>query len=195
MKTTRRKTMQFLALVPHRDTRLQLRAWSASLFGAGLDGAWSFPHVAPLAVLNRPLLRDELKSLARALREYINNTALNGEISGGKFIARPPAAIVSAGDSSIKISIFGTVLQPYICNDFFEPVAGAVLNLFSPPVIGSALVQADSDITALPAPPEISFRAAALANMSFCPIPAERRSPYSFEWKIDALHWLPKKQK
>ena len=182
-RTLNMVTDTFLVLVPHRDARLPLRAWSASLFAAGLPGAWSFPWVTPLALLRRPLSRDELKGIARALREYIN-------LCGGKFIAGPQVAVaLHTGNNGINTSIFGPVLQTGLPDGFFEPAAGAVQNRFSPPVIGSALVK-DTDSTTLPSPPEISFRAAALANMSFHPLSPDG---YSFEWKIGALYWLPKK--
>jgi len=55
MKNNNSVSLQLLALVPHRDVRISLRAWSASLFSKGLCGAWSFPWVMPIAALKRPL--------------------------------------------------------------------------------------------------------------------------------------------
>ena len=180
----------FLTLVPHRDVRLLLRTWSASLFAAGLPGAWSFPWVAPLAALSRPLHGEELKRLAHNLRECAN-------LHGGPFKAGPPdIAAFSIGASNVTTDVFGPALGIELSDDFFEPCGDAVLCRLLPPVIGTALLQtAAKNNGSLPAsassPPEISFRAAALANMHFRPLSPDG---YSFEWKIGALHWLPKSQ-
>ena len=188
MKTLKKVPDTFLVLVPHRDVRVPLRAWSASLFAAGLPGAWSFPWVTPLALMRRPLSPHELKGLAHALRKHVN-------LCGGTFIAGPPApAAISA-----ETSVFGPVLQIDLPDSLFEPVIDAVLNRISPLVIGAALIPIPHSsflIPHFPPPPEISFRAAALANMSFRPLPqgadAGGTACYSFEWKIGALHWLPR---
>ena len=172
-----------LVLVPHRDARLPLRAWSASLFAAGLPGAWSFPWVAPLAVLNCPLPAEDLKRLARSMRQQ-------ADFAGGKFSAGSPAvaAIPSGGET---LSVFGPALSAGLETERCPILPSCQLPAW-PLIIGAALLNGALP-EGLPTPPHISFRAAALANMSYCPLPGGAQSCYSFQWKIGALHWLPKK--
>jgi len=181
IKNNRFDSLQLLALVPHRDVRILLRAWSASLFSAGLQGAWSFPWVMPIAALKRPLSGVELKSRALMLRRTI-------DLSGGK-CTTGPSTIAALSDNSI----FGPAVNIELSDSFFT-FEDAVIRRISPFVIGSALCQAaalpDVDCPA----PYLSFRAAALANMSFRPLPSHDGAPndFSFEWEIGKLHWLPK---
>jgi hypothetical protein len=210
------KKIRLLALVPHRDTRLPLREWSASLFAAGVPGAWSFPWATPIALLKRFLSTEELKSLARALRQHI------GE---GKFIAGPPdTSVLSFTDTKTKscvtrceatsyarvdyikrkrqntsslplhlngetASVFGPVLRTELPGDFLSAVNEALICRMEPLVIGSALIPLHAPLmNDLPAPPQLSFRAAALANMIY------HEEGSLLEWKIGSLHWLPKRK-
>jgi hypothetical protein len=234
------KKVRLLALVPHRDARLPLRKWSASLFAAGVPGAWSFPWAAPLALLKRPLSSEELKSLARALRLLLNE-------NNGKLTAAAPALSALSADSSgtEEKFIFGPSLQIKFPDDFFAPAAEAIACRITPLVLGAALIkginiagqspapaayggfprqshgvvnpsfphsldQARASTVAIslrssirgkekadfhslsfkdiPAPPEVSFRAAALANMVYY-----EKNDNFFEWKIGPLQWMPKK--
>jgi len=181
MKNTRPDSLQLLALVPHRDVRISLRAWSASLFSAGLYGAWSFPWVMPIAALNRPLSGAELKSRALMLRRTI-------DLSGGK-CTTGPSTIAALSDN---VSVFGPVVNIELSESFFDIDNNAVIRRFSPLVIGCALCQSDTrpDVNSL----GLSFRAAALANICFRPLPSHNGAynEFSFEWKIGKLHWLPK---
>jgi len=181
MKNNRSDPIQLLALVPHRDIRVSLRAWSASLFSSGLRGAWSFPWVMPLATLKRPLSGVELKSRALMLRQTIG-------LSGGKFTTGP-SAIAALSDNFV----FGLSVNMELSDSFFD-FEDAVIRRVSPLVIGAALCKAGSlpDVNC-PAP-SISFRAAALANMCFRPLPScgNASDDFSFEWEIGKLHWLPK---
>jgi hypothetical protein len=178
------KTDQFklLVLVPHRDVRLPLRAWSNSLFAAGLEGAWSFPWVVPLAQLDRPLTGEEIKPLARVLRQEINKI-------GGKLTADPPVR----GTLFDEVSVYGPSLPLNLSDNFFETVSSAIIRRFSPLVLGAALLHGPLPET-LPAPPQISFRAAALTNMNcrFSPLGDGGESGHLVEWKIGKLYWLPR---
>jgi hypothetical protein len=183
MKDNHFARLQFLVLVPHRDIRRPLRAFSASLFSAGLPGAWSFPWVMPIAALNRPLSGAELKSRALMARRAI-------ELSGGK-ITTGPSAVAALSDN---VSVFGLSVNIALQNSFFAFEDNAVLHRISPPVIGCSLCQ-----DALPPPagcpaPCLSFRAAALANMTFHPLHSHNgaRNGLSFEWEIGKLYWLPR---
>jgi hypothetical protein len=174
---------RLLVMVPHRDIRLPLRAWSASLFAAGLEGAWSFPWVMPLAQLDRPLTSEELKPLARALRQEISHL-------GGKLSANPP--IQSALFD--EISIYGPSLPLNLSDNFYETISGAIVRRFSPLVLGAALLCGPLP-EGLPAPPQTSFRAAALANMNcrFSPLGNGGEGGHLAEWKMGKLQWLPRK--
>ena len=177
--TDRFDSLQLLALVPHRDVRIPLRAWSASLFSSGLCGAWSFPWVMPIAALKRPLSGAELKSRALMLRQTI-------ELSGGKFTTGP-SAIAALSDNFV----FGPSVNMGLSDGFFD-FEDALIRRISPLVIGAALCRDGSlpDVN----PPCLSFRAAALANMRFRPLPSHDGAldDFSFEWEIGKLHWLPK---
>jgi len=181
MKNNCPDALQLLALVPHRDVRVSLRAWSASLFSGGMPGAWSFPWVMPIASLKRPLSGVELKSRALMLRRTI-------DLSGGKCITGPPAAAAL----SDNVSAFGPIVNIALSDSFFAFEDNAVIRVLSPLVIGCALCQSG-------APPEVnrpsfSFRAAALANMCYRPLSSHNGAynEFSFEWEIGKLHWLPK---
>jgi len=202
LKTVQRRRrpecITMLVLVPHRDFRLPLRAWSASLFSAGLPGAWSFPWVSPLALLRRPASGEKLKSLAQTLRQEVQR-------SGGAFLCGPPASVpVPSGLFGAEPAfLYGPALNIDLSAGVFEPAGKAITCPFSLPVIGAALHYGALP-AALPSPPEISFRAAALANMSYSPLSGSVNREchsfechsfecYSFEWSIGTLHWLPKK--
>jgi len=180
-------SLQLLALVPHRDARIPLRSWSASLFSAGVRGAWSFPWVMPMAALNRPLSGAELKSRAFMLRRAL---------SGGKFTTGHSAA---AGISD-NVFVFGPEVQIAIPEGFFDFEDDAVIKYVSPLVIGAALC--DAALRGAGSPPDencpapnLSFRAAALANMTFRPLLSHNGAEdnFSFEWEIGKLYWLPRK--
>jgi len=186
-------TLRLLVLVPHRDIRGTLRAWSASLFTRGLCGAWSFPRVMPLAELNRPLSDTELKNRAFMLRQTLN-------LSGGRFTTGP-AAVAALSEN---VFVFGPTVNVALPDVFFEFEDNAVIRRVSPLVTGAALCDAALRGTvALPdvdcPAPRLSFRAAALANMTFRPMPSHRPLPspnqdaFSFEWEIGKSYWLPRR--
>jgi len=174
--------LQLLVLVPHRDIRRSLRVWSASLFSGGMSGAWSFPWVMPIAALNRPLSGQELKSRALMLRRETT-------LSGGKFTTGPSAIAALS-----EISVFGPAANFGLSDSFFA-FEDAVIRRISPFVIGAALCQTGALPDVNCPVPYLSFRAAALANMSFSPLPSHNgtQNDFSFEWKIGKLYWLPRR--
>lgn len=181
--------LRLLVFVPHRDARLPLRKWSAALFADGCNGAWSFPWIAPLALLDKPFDDDELKSLALALREQ---SLANGQ--GGKFTAGQTARAVFPNGVLGGAALFGMTLHVSLPDSFFSPASAAkIISRFSPLVLGAALLRAGEAAPVLP-PPALSFRAAALANMICRPFPQAKGdgAAYSLEWKIGALRWLAK---
>jgi hypothetical protein len=135
----------------------------------------------PVAELGRPLSDTELKSRALMLRRAAG-------VSGGKFITGP-AAIAALYDN---VYVFGPALHITLADSFFAFEDDAVIRRVSPLVAGAALCRADSspDVS----PPCLSFRAAALANMSFRPLFPDGggQNNFSFEWEIGKLHWLPR---
>jgi hypothetical protein len=178
-----------LALVPHRDARLPLRAWSADLFASALPGAWSFPQIAPIAALSRPLVAAELKSLARLLREHICK-------NGGKFTAGQTSC-TALPVYGRQVFVCGLELDIGLPDCFFDSIS-EMISPIKPLTIGAAI----KDIEPFSkAPsfrpqtcPQISFRAAALANMSYrITSLGENQEGCMCEWGIGELYWLPKK--
>jgi hypothetical protein len=191
MKTKKQRAQVFLILVPHRDIRLVLRNYSAELFRAGFDGAYDFPWVAPLAALSRPLNAEELKRCACSIRD----AAGNGKINAGQasYTAFPMSEHQEA------CVPYGPRLDISIPQDI--ELAAKTTGLFSPPVIGACLLPADGSENAnIPSPPELSFRAAAVANMYWRTLRqydgTQQGGAAGYKWKIGKLHWLaPVKKK
>ena len=166
----------YLVLVPHRDVRLVLRNYSAALFRAGFSGAFCFPWAAPLAAVSQALNNAELKNCSRALRE----------IAGSKICAEQAAACAFEG-----AALFGPRIDIDGLPGALADTAGKVTETFPRLVIGACLLQAaEAGSAALPAPPQLSFRAAALANMYWKS--ADKGGAFGARWKIGNLCWLPK---
>jgi len=186
MKTKKQRAQVFLVLVPHRDIRFILRNYSAALFRAGFDGAFHFPHVAPLAALSRPLNAEELKRCARSIREASGNGKITS--TEASYTAFPESAHQEGG------VLYGPRLDISIPRD--SELAAKITGFFSPPVIGACLLPADGDENAnIPAPPVLSFRAAAVANMYWRTLrpydSAQNGGAVGYKWKIGKLCWLP----
>ena len=171
----------FAVFVPHRDCLPALEAYRRSLFAAGLNGAFSFPAAAPLALLKRPLDSRELKTAAAELGK---------KMSGKKIVCTGSSeysARTESENSSTEIRFFGAVLE--------LPLPGfpqdAVLQIWEKPVLGPAIIAShgsfprpDADLSGQ----ALISRAAALANLVFWPVPDME---YSFTWELGHLHWLP----
>ena len=168
----------FLVLVPHRDVRLVLRNYSNSLFGAGYSGAYHFPWVAPLALLSQAFNTDELKNCAHILREAV------GE---GKINSCEASSCVFAADTAL----FGPRIDIGILPDSLGGAAKKATEFFTQPIIGACLLSSAENAAFLPPPPQISFRAAAVANMYWRPMKTGA-SVVGYKWKIGKLCWLPK---
>jgi hypothetical protein len=165
LETKKNTVFTFLVLVPHQETRLILRKYCENLYNNIPAGAYDFPLAAPIAVLERPLAAEELKQRAKEIRKAMGNN---------KFAA--------AGINSVFFS--GGEKPLFIFGPKIDAVPGAKLL----PVIGCCLLPSKTDI-ALPEPPKITFRAAAVANMFWKPANG------GFKWKIGKLYWLPKEDK
>jgi hypothetical protein len=177
---------RLLVLVPHAEIRRRLYQFSAELFEAGLAGAWSFPHVAPLAALSQALNPPELKQCAALLRRH---NAMNDY----KITSRVPARAAFPGE--LGMDIYGPELDCVIPDSFKAAASNKSLYWFSPIVFGTAIVGGYADtggfneMAGRIRPPELGFRAAGLANMVYTPLPDVHAGGYS--WKIERLYWLP----
>jgi hypothetical protein len=168
-----------------------LRNWSSCLFKAGFSGAYSFPWVAPLAALSRPLRAEELKHCALVLRK--ESLKVNGgKISAGDVTSLPFPGNTFGDDFGETGVLSGPGIDLALCpGELSAGVMAKITGFFSPLLIGACLGEsAVCGEGAFPPPPEISFRAAALANMIYRPLD-NGSGGFSFEWKIGRLYWLP----
>ncbi|MFP3090995.1 hypothetical protein LQZ21_11790 [Treponema sp. TIM-1] len=192
MSQTLPEILRFLVLVPHRETVKILRDYSRGLFAAGFPGAFSFPTAVPLALVSRPYTGEELQGIARMLRQ----ASLAGG-RGGKIPAGPPEPVpvpdIPGGRFLSGCSFFGPVLDLPVP----ELSLPGLIYPFPALVLTTALAaRGDPPLIREPAPPlgAFSFRAAATANMVIRPLDgrgASNADPYSLEWKIGRLRWLP----
>jgi len=106
---------------------------------------------------------------------------------GGKFSAEQGANVELPGVENL--GLFGLRLELDLSKD---TVGEKAVKVFSPAVIGVGLLSA-VEVQSVSALPQVSFRAAAVANMFWRPVKAaERESAVGYEWKIGPLCWLPK---
>jgi hypothetical protein len=182
--------LRFIALVPHRDSGRLLRAYSRRLFAAGLAGAFSFPGVAPLAVVSRPFTVQELKDLAVKLRGLSSMDGRDGKIATEK--AGTVAYPDSLGTLGTGLFIFGPVLDVPVLPLAAFPL-DTVVYRFPLLILCAALAGKNDRVLIdkahdIPAAPSFFFRAAALTNMVLRPLSKDGES---FEWKTGVSRWLP----
>ena len=183
---------RLLVLIPHRDTRLLLRKWSDSLFKAGFFGAYHFPWVAPLARLCRPFNTEELKHCARIIRQETLRYN-NGKINASEALRM--AFPVDERPQSNELSLFGPCLNlTFPANALMPSAQDKIIKHFSSPLIGACVLQPAEDIPeskTMPQLPQISFRAAAVANMNwYIDPPPYTPASFSGRWKIGKPSWL-----
>jgi hypothetical protein len=164
-----------------------------ALFGAGLAGAWSFPPLVPLAFLDRPPERAELRELAEKLRSLLGGKKISGLAwTDGVF---PGGATVS---SAPMPAFWGAALDMPPPLSIVEGTKNALP--FDRAVLVAALVRNSGAVPSgdLPDPGGISFRAAALAFMLLAPLEALQKdasekdeAKLSFTWELDEPVWLP----
>jgi len=187
MKTHKKNKNIFLALVPHRDVRLEVQKYSSALITSGLKGVYYFPQTAPIASLSHPLSAEELKAIARSLRYALGINKIN---SGDTAFTSFP----KANSEKVMYVLYGPRLNFDIPSDVFDIIRSKIISFFSPIVIGTFLIP-DSNISCfenhiISSTPKISFRAAAAANMYWQPFKADNDT--GFKWKIGKLSWLPR---
>jgi hypothetical protein len=181
------------ALIPHRDSRGILRAYSGELFARGFAGAWSFPWAAPLALLTRPLEGEELSFLARSVRKKSLAAPGEGKFGVGNPLRFPlpefPPFSEGNGGLSPGAALWGPEIGLKLRPDDFGPSGSLALRrVFHRPVLACAVLGAEEPSP--PPPSAFSFGAAAVANMSYGPL-GSGDAAYSFAWEIGELHWLP----
>jgi hypothetical protein len=182
MKTVKNSRL-FLVLVPHRDVQVVLRKYSSDFLKKGFKDACFFPFVAPLAAISKPFTKDELKLCAHAIR---------ASVAEGKITAKEMTAIPFSVNEE-KTFLFGSSLNFEIEQDLLIKVKNINKKLtyfLSKSVIGCYLMNVGDNVSADLAAPQLSFRAAAVANMYWKPVKLE--GAFGCEWKIGELIWLPK---
>jgi hypothetical protein len=185
----KKEVYHFIIIVPHRDSLKPLEEYRTKLFTAGFFGAWSFPTAAPLASVSLPLDREELKELARNIRELTKKT--DGKIhSTGNACVKFTMEGTEEEEQEYS-SFYGSGLSLPIEESLFPLTAKAkILKTFSPPVLCAALI-GSGERPPSEEGPALSFRAASLANLAIRPLESGAAG-YSFEWKIGTPVWLPK---
>ena len=182
---TKKNRQFFLVLIPHRDARGILRKNSESFFKEEYSQVYTFPWVAPLASLSKPLKADELKHAARSLREANGMDKFN--------LTDFASAAFPTGSGEMEL--FGPCLKINI-PETTGSAAKKIIKNFSPVIIGSCLIPKDNkeqfcgSNSLLNSYCEASFRAAAVANMHWQP--GKLNNEKGFKWEIDTLTWLPK---
>jgi hypothetical protein len=185
------KLYYFITLIPGRDTEKLFNEYRAALFAKGFHGAYSFPPAAPLAEVSRPFSRDELKELAKNIRDL--TMAHNGKISSAE----------SCTNASFgKLSFFGpqldlTANHSVIAELFNKTARGKIDRAFFPIVLCAALTDSTVGNPKAERCPTLSFRAAALANVAIRSLNGDTGEalPFSFEWETGPLVWLPAHKK
>ena len=186
-----KEVSRFIILVPHRDSLKPVEEYRKRLFAAGFAGAYSFPLSAPLAVVSRPFSREELKALARTIRDFTVSTSGTSGTSGtnGKILTTERREAIQ---TAARCSWLDLPLSLSMDESFFpEATKEKLVSIFSPPTLRVALVDSGETPPAREEPPVLSFRAAYLANLIIRPLPAGDPR-YSFEWRIGHPVWLPK---
>jgi len=176
---------RFIILIPGRDTEKLLDEYRNALFARGFHGAYSFPPAAPLAELSRPFSRDELKKLAIHIRKL--TMAHDGKISSAE-------SCINAGFG--KLSFFGPRLN--LPEDLFDETARSkIARTFFPVALCAALTDSPGEEPRAEKCPALSFRAAALANITIRSLSGAdgETLPYSFKWETGPLVWLPSYKK
>ncbi|MDR1400630.1 MAG: hypothetical protein LBJ41_11975 [Treponema sp.] len=174
----------FVVLIPHRDSAQTLEPYSRKLFSAGFAGAYSFPNVAPLALVSHAYSRNDLKTLALSQRN------LSARSQDGKLRA---LSLQTVSCPSPTLTLFGPLLDTPIPSPETFP-ADATLYRFPRLILCAALLgPGDEALTRQSILPELAvppFRAAMLANMSLSPLDSGAPA-YSFAWEIAESVWLP----
>ena len=182
MKTasrTQNAPVRFAALVPHRDAVSVLERYRRELFARGFYGAFSFPALIPLAPFAATPEDGGLKTTAASFRETLGNAHCT---------AGPWRPFTVPG---FPFSLYGPVFTlPLIT----EAARRILWPAFPVTALAAAVLGPEDSglISGLPPPPDISFRAAALAVVELRPCGCGEQ-PYSLSWSTGRLFWLPRR--
>ncbi|MDR1986881.1 MAG: hypothetical protein LBP88_07935 [Treponema sp.] len=183
------RPLRFIVLIPHRDSGRLLWDYRRELFAAGLVGAYSFPGVAPWAVVSQAFTQEDLQALARTLRDMSVQDGRGGKISTQGLGSLGYSAYTHTGQAHYDLTIFGPLLD-LPSPDFSHP---QVVYRFPRLVLAAGLIKAEAGeapLKDLPKAPVLFFRAGMVANMVFRPL-SSGAAGYSFEWRIGTPLWLP----
>lgn len=168
---------RFIVLVPHANVRAAFNGYRREL-SAGSAGApaavFSFPAVAPAALVGAPASKAELKSMAARFRRQ------SYENGGGKIRSEGRAEAVSLPDGKTIAGPRLSVEPPPL------PEGVTVLERFNRLILGALIFP--GPVPALPPCPPLKFSAAAFANMILEELPYE----HSYSWTIGEPQWLPR---
>ena len=112
-----------LVMVPHLEIRQKMRDFSAELVSSGLEGAWSFPHVIPLAITHEALNGSELKQCAAAIRLCNSNT--------DKFVIKCKKPEYAEYPQIAPVFVFGPELDINMPDSVFSDFSDKILFRFS----------------------------------------------------------------
>jgi hypothetical protein len=162
-----RGSVHFVVLIPHRDILPAFNTFRQKLFCGGYGGVFSFPAAAPLARVEEPLGVLRLKEIARAVRRASLRNDETGKI---KTLDMDSVTLYK------KKMLYGLALTLDMGCGFFFPFGKILLG------IGLFDKKIESENA-----PVLSFRAAAVANMTLC----ETEYKDSYLWRVGELYWLP----
>jgi len=197
--TNRQKQNIFLALIPHRDTRIVLQKYCEILFKAGLADVYPFPCAVPLAAISHQLTDEKLKHIARRLREAISGEGAERCSKGMNKFCVTEISSATLSINNEDITLLGPKLE-FNLKHVNDIETEEIKSFISPAVIGFCLVPKENEqkilsslkLNIIPASPlpELSFRAAAISNMFWKPV--KLNGEIGYKWKIGKLYWLPK---
>jgi len=189
----------FLVLVPHQETRVKIQRHFGklseklrnALIENGFAGVYDFPFVSVLASLSQPLKQNELRTASHLLRE----AAGAGKITTSDF------CIMDFPVNTDNTALFGPRLSLNLQKIITNSAEQKIKSLFSPLIIGACFLPEKSDqrlcetvsLCGSLLNTQLSFRAAAVANMYWQPV--RINGEVCYKWKIGKLSWLPKADK
>jgi hypothetical protein len=156
-----------------------LEDYRRKLFEAGFMGAYSFPAAAPLALLSRPLSKEDLKKIAREIR----GVTLSKD---GKITATGTGLVRCPENTPFEGALCGPLLD--ISAESLSGLNNEKTLYIFPKIILCAAIVSNEQIPA--EFPELSFRAAMVSNLAISPLKSGV-APYSLRWRLGQGCWLP----
>ncbi|MDR2193680.1 MAG: hypothetical protein LBP19_04330 [Treponema sp.] len=186
---TEKKETIFLSFIPHRDCKKEVELFKRVLFSSGFWGAFSFPVASPLAILSRPLTKDELKRIAARLRECTcverNDTGKAGRVTAGAWDTATLGGLYFGGQT------LDVPVERLFQREAAFP-SGVVAEQCAFPLLAEAVLRGNEPPQPPADPAPFSFTAGYVANLTLRPLCDDG---YSFEWRIGEPAWMPKTAK